>query len=142
MVVELRAADEARLARAQGELAAFAAEVATAHRLGLEQRAVRPGSAVPMDSGVQDEIEAASAALGLRTRRLVSWAGHDASSFAPLAPTGMIFVPSQGGVSHAPDERTAWADAEAGVRVLALTACRLDARLAARAAARGGKAGS
>jgi N-carbamoyl-L-amino-acid hydrolase len=30
----------------------------------------------------------------------------------------LIFVPSIGGVSHAPDEDTAWADIEAGANLL------------------------
>jgi acetylornithine deacetylase/succinyl-diaminopimelate desuccinylase-like protein len=35
-----------------------------------------------------------------------SGAGHDAQVFAPLCPTGMIFIPSEGGVSHNAVERT------------------------------------
>jgi acetylornithine deacetylase/succinyl-diaminopimelate desuccinylase-like protein len=42
----------------------------------------------------------------------------------------MIFVPSKEGISHAPDECTAWEDVTAGVRVLAATVCDLDLSLA------------
>jgi N-carbamoyl-L-amino-acid hydrolase len=33
-----------------------------------------------------------------------SGAGHDAQDMAVITPTGMIFVPSVNGISHAPEE--------------------------------------
>ena len=33
-----------------------------------------------------------------------SGAGHDAQDMAHIAPVGMIFVPSVGGISHSPKE--------------------------------------
>jgi N-carbamoyl-L-amino-acid hydrolase len=39
-----------------------------------------------------------------------------------ITRAGMIFVPSVGGVSHAPDECTHWADVEIGANVLLHTA--------------------
>jgi len=38
---------------------------------------------------------------------------------------GMIFVPSVGGVSHAPDEWKHWQDVEAGANVLLTSALQL-----------------
>ena len=35
---------------------------------------------------------------------LPSGAGHDAQDMAVLTPTGMIFIPSVDGISHAPEE--------------------------------------
>ena len=37
---------------------------------------------------------------------------------AKLAPMGMIFVPSVGGVSHSPKEWTRWEDCAHGANVL------------------------
>ncbi|MDF2179437.1 Zn-dependent hydrolase [Aliiglaciecola sp. CAU 1673] len=51
-----------------------------------------------------------------------SGAGHDAQYMAQVTPTGMIFVPSVGGVSHAPDEWTHWQDIEKGANLLLQTA--------------------
>lgn len=48
---------------------------------------------------------------------LSSGAGHDAQIVAATAPVGMIFVPSIGGISHAPD-----ADLVAGADALTATA--------------------
>lgn len=126
LVVELRSADESRMDRVLEALLDRASGIADAYGLLLEVDARPAGRAVPMDSRVQDAIEAAARELSLPSRRMVSWAGHDASSFAPAAPAGMIFVPSTGGISHAPDEETEWPHVEAGIRVLAMALCHLD----------------
>ena len=49
---------------------------------------------------------------------LPSGAGHDAQSLAAVTPSGMVFVPSSGGVSHDPAEHTAWEDCVNGANVL------------------------
>jgi N-carbamoyl-L-amino-acid hydrolase len=48
---------------------------------------------------------------------LSSGALHDAASMAPLLPTAMVFTPSIGGISHAPEEDTSEADLVAGIEV-------------------------
>ncbi|QOV44526.1 Zn-dependent hydrolase [Streptomyces chromofuscus] len=67
-------------------------------------------------------IEASADGLGLPHERLPSGAGHDAQVVADIAPIGMIFVPSLGGISHVPQEDTAPDDLVAGARVLLRTA--------------------
>jgi N-carbamoyl-L-amino-acid hydrolase len=46
---------------------------------------------------------------------LPSGALHDAASMAPQVPTAMIFSPSIGGVSHAPEEDTSEPDLRAAI---------------------------
>ena len=55
-----------------------------------------------------------------------SGAGHDAQDMAQIAPTGMIFVPSIGGISHAPAEYTAPGDMANGASVLLRTVLAVD----------------
>ncbi|PVZ87286.1 allantoate amidohydrolase [Serratia sp. S1B] len=57
----------------------------------------------------------------LNYRLMHSGAGHDAQIFAPLIPTVMMFVPSIGGISHNPAEKTALSDLSEGVKILAHT---------------------
>ena len=83
---------------------------------------------VPMDAGVMDSIEDACKEAGYPYKRMPSGAGHDAMCLARIAPVGMIFVPSMGGISHSAKESTAWDHAARGVDVLARTILRLDAR--------------
>jgi len=63
-------------------------------------------------------IEKAAVQAGVRSKRMVSGAGHDTQNMASIARTGMIFVPSVKGISHAPMEWTEWDDIEKGVSVL------------------------
>jgi N-carbamoyl-L-amino-acid hydrolase len=51
--------------------------------------------------------------------RLPSGAGHDAQMIARMCPTGMVFVPSRGGISHNPSEFTEPEHLAAGAQVLA-----------------------
>ncbi len=73
---------------------------------------------MPCDDGVTGLIEAAAGVLGYRHRRMPSGAGHDAQTFAAIAPAGLIFIPSKGGVSHAPEEFTDKAAVARGGNVL------------------------
>jgi N-carbamoyl-L-amino-acid hydrolase len=67
--------------------------------------------------------------LGLSTRQLPSGAGHDAQAMARLGPIGMIFVPSQGGISHSPKELSTANDITNGANVLLGSLLALDAEL-------------
>ena len=80
---------------------------------------------IAFDDGVQDAIEEAARAEGLRFRRMPSGAFHDAQFVAPVCPSGMIFVPCRDGVSHNVEEYASPDDLAAGTRVLARTLCAL-----------------
>jgi allantoate deiminase len=92
---------------------------------------VKWGQCVPpvsADAAVLAAIEEAAERSTLPWRALWSGAGHDAQILAHHVPTAMIFVPSIGGVSHAPSERTAPSDLVAGAQLLADSLLALDAR--------------
>ncbi len=74
--------------------------------------------AAPTDERIRDRIERVATELGLSALRMPSGAGHDAQSIAQLAPVGMIFVPSVGGISHSPKEFSEPRDVVNGVNVL------------------------
>ena len=80
----------------------------------------------PTDERLRKIVESAAASLGLSHRRMPSGAGHDAQDLAHIAPMGMIFVPSQGGISHAPKEFTTPADLANGADVLLRTLLAID----------------
>ncbi|MGB8952013.1 MAG: M20 family metallo-hydrolase [Candidatus Aminicenantales bacterium] len=64
--------------------------------------------------------------LGLTTLLMQSGAGHDAQNMARIAPTGMIFIPSAGGISHSPKEFSPIEDIVNGCNVLLLTILKID----------------
>jgi beta-ureidopropionase / N-carbamoyl-L-amino-acid hydrolase len=66
---------------------------------------------------------------GLSTRDMISGAGHDAAYIARVAPTTMIFVPCQGGISHNEAEYTTPDQCAAGAQVLLNAVLEFDRRL-------------
>ena len=56
---------------------------------------------------------------------IVSGAGHDSVYIARTAPTAMIFVPCEGGISHKEAENVRKEDATAGADVLLAAALEL-----------------
>ncbi len=63
-------------------------------------------------------FQRAARAMGLDAPVIPSGAGHDTQVMAELTRAGMIFVPSIGGLSHAPAEHTDREDIEIGCNVL------------------------
>lgn len=58
-------------------------------------------------------------------KRMVSGAGHDTQIFSQFVPSGMLFVPSIGGISHNVEEETDIEDLVKGIEVLAETLYKL-----------------
>ena len=83
----------------------------------------------PADAVVMATIAEAAADLGLSHSHLPSRASHDAQEVGRRWPMGMIFVPSQGGLSHSAAEFTSDEQCWAGTAVLLETLLRLDRQL-------------
>lgn len=92
--------------------------IARRHNLMFEYEQTSWLAPVDCHSEIVDLIERHAEGMGLKYQRMPSGAGHDTQFMTEIAPAGMIFVPSVGGVSHAPDEWTHWHDVEAGTRLL------------------------
>jgi beta-ureidopropionase / N-carbamoyl-L-amino-acid hydrolase len=97
---------------------AAAVATAAAHRVTMAWHGHPLIDSVPMHDGVRRAIIESADALGLSRMGLPSRAGHDSQNMALLGPTGMIFVPSRGGRSHAADEYTSFDAIAAGADVL------------------------
>jgi N-carbamoyl-L-amino-acid hydrolase len=121
LALEFRSQDEGELDALEAALLARARADAEAHHIGLEVTLVARWQPTTLDPTVCDAIERAAAALGLSTKRFSSGAGHDAQALTVVTPSGMIFLPSIGGVSHDPREYTAWEDVVNGANVLLRT---------------------
>ena len=63
-------------------------------------------------------VRAGAERLGYRNMDIVSGAGHDAVYVARVAPTAMIFVPCEGGISPNEIENAKPEDLAAGCNVL------------------------
>ncbi|WP_321957443.1 Zn-dependent hydrolase [Paraburkholderia bannensis] len=116
--VDLRDPDEQRLQDAERKLAAFLEQIAQHEGVSIATERLVRFEPVVFDSSLAATIEASAQALGFSHRRMTSGAGHDAQMIARIAPAAMIFVPSQGGISHNPREHTDDAQLIDGARVL------------------------
>ncbi|REK86996.1 Zn-dependent hydrolase [Streptomyces inhibens] len=127
LTVDLRNPDDAAMARAEEDLAAFLRTLETGQPgLSIATRRMARTAPVPFDEGVQKVIARAADDHGLAHLSLLSGAGHDAQEIAALCPTAMIFVRGEyDGISHNPREYSTPETCAHGVDVLATALLRL-----------------
>jgi len=118
LVHEMRGPDAETLARLDRRAVALARSVARRRGLEVEIQPMSATTPAGCSARVQEAIERACSALGLRSTRLHSAAGHDAQNLAAITDAGMIFIPSKGGRSHRVDEMSDWDAIERGANVL------------------------
>ena len=126
--VELRDLSDAKIAALGEQIQSRAKQIARETGTEIEFQKVEHDPPAVATPEIQALIERAASELGLKSMRLPSGAGHDAQMMARLGPMGMIFVPSQGGISHSPKELTLWPDVANGANVLLHTILLLDSQ--------------
>jgi N-carbamoyl-L-amino-acid hydrolase len=126
---EFRDGDRQALAAAEAEFRRVVSELADANGVRASLEKLESTPAVPVAERMQRLVAEAASASGWTHQRLPSGAGHDAQAIAAIAPMAMIFVPSVGGVSHAPEEYTSPQDCANGAQVLLNLLLLADARL-------------
>lgn len=99
-------------------LVELAEQLARDSRLGVRVEYDHEHAAVAMDVNLCDALTAAIEATGSPAQQMVSGAGHDAGVMATIAPAGLLFVRSLGGVSHHPDEAVTQEDVAAAICVM------------------------
>jgi len=124
--LELRDLDDAKVDRLAAAVMAEARKIAEADGTQVSFRLLHENIAAPTDERVRRPIAEAAKGRGLSTMTLPSGAGHDAQAMAQIAPVGMIFIPSVGGISHSPKEFSTPEDIANGANVLLGTILRLD----------------
>ncbi|MEV6946661.1 M20/M25/M40 family metallo-hydrolase [Streptomyces sp. NPDC051172] len=117
-VTELRAPTDELLVEAARQLEALCERHAGPEGClaTLERRSHKP--VAEFDSDVLAVLSAACDRQPARVGHLSSYAGHDAGPMSAVVPTGMLFVPSSGGISHSPAECTPDASLVQGVQAL------------------------
>ncbi len=118
LTVDLRDLDPDKLARFAGRFEQLGREIGSATGTAFSFRESTNSEPALADADIMDTIEASAARLGLTRQRMPSGAGHDAQELARIAPMGMIFIPSIGGISHSPREFSRAEDITRGANVL------------------------
>jgi N-carbamoyl-L-amino-acid hydrolase len=127
--VELRDLDATKALRIWARIEKRFVQIARDENVKLDCVPAQASEPALTDHAIQSDIRAAARAVGYTALDLPSGAGHDAQEIAHLAPVGMIFVPSRGGISHSPREYSSPDDVANGAEVLYRTVLLSDERL-------------
>lgn len=123
--LDIRNPDSSRLERTEREFFSGLEAAAQREGVGIERRELARFGPAIFDDRLISLVERTAAVLGRSCRRIPSGAGHDAQMLSKVCPTGMIFVPSVGGISHSPREFTTEEHIVAGGNALLLAALAL-----------------
>jgi len=102
--------------RVVADLIREAHELASRRGLSVSENTLLSQRAVAMEPFFVEQVENAIAKAGCKPHRIVSGAGHDAMILAEKVPSGMIFLRTQGGISHDPAESVAAEDIEKAIQ--------------------------
>ena len=118
LTVDLRHPDDRELSVLDGELRRGLQAIADESGLEVEIEQDYYTAPVPFDEACIEAVRTAANECGYPQRDIVSGAGHDAVNIAHLAPTGMIFIPCEDGISHNERENARSDHIAAGCNVL------------------------
>ena len=98
--IDVRHPDAAVLDKMEAGLRALASRAAADHGCEARVDVINDCAPVVFDDECVQAVESAAQRCGFAYERIGSGAGHDACHVALRAPTGMIFVPCEDGLSH------------------------------------------
>ena len=124
--LELRDLDAGTIDSLYASISAEATRIAAQNGTSFSFHMLHENVPAPSDPRMRALITAAAREASLTSRVMPSGAGHDAQAMAMIGPMGMIFIPSIGGISHAPKEYSRPGDIVNGANVLLGTLLRLD----------------
>lgn len=130
--IDIRHPEDAVLAAMEAEITAELNAIAAADGITLALERVWNSPPVHFAEECVGAVRDAARDLGYAWREIISGAGHDAAYVAAVAPTAMIFVPCERGISHNELEKAEPEHVAAGANVLLRAVLATDARLADR----------
>ena len=127
MSLEIRDLDASKMQQVFNAIKIEAKSIAEARQTPISFEELDAASPpAPTDVRMRKIIAESAEKLGLSFKFMPSGAGHDAADMTYVAPAGMIFVPSVGGISHSPKEYTRSEDMANGANVLLKTVLAID----------------
>ena len=118
MTVDLRNARDSTLLSMKNQLAGAIEAIALERGVSIDMKQVVYFPPSEFAPELVQRVRAAAKGLGLSHRDIVSGAAHDAVYLARVAPTAMVFVPCEGGISHNEIENARPEDLAAGCSVM------------------------
>jgi len=118
MTVDLRNARDTTLLSMKNQLTESVKAIARERRVDIDMKEVVYFPPSEFAPELVERVRAAAKRLGFSHRDIVSGAAHDAVYLARVAPTAMVFVPCEGGISHNEIENARPGDLAAGCSVM------------------------
>ena len=118
MTLDLRNASDDTLRAMVDDLKQAVSSIAAESRCAIDIKEVLYFAPSSFDPQLIESVRNSAQALGLSSRDIVSGAAHDAVYLSRVAPTAMIFIPCDGGLSHNELENAQPSDIAAGASVL------------------------
>ena len=118
MTVDLRNAKDKTLSAMKEEMEKSASRIAQECRVKVEVKQVVYFPPSEFAPDLVASVREGARAFGYSHRDIVSGAAHDAVYMARIAPTAMVFVPCEGGISHNEIENARAEDIAAGCNIL------------------------
>lgn len=116
--LDLRHPDRATLDEMDARMRALVADSAERHGCSSSIAVDNDSPPIAFDETCVSAVERSARATSFSHERIVSGAGHDACYVAAVAPTSMIFVPCEDGLSHNEAESIEPDQATRGAQVL------------------------
>ena len=118
LTVDFRHPVDETLSNMDRTLKAFCATLANENQVRIDIVDFWYFPPTPFEDGCVEAVREGAKTAGFEHMDIVSGAGHDAVYIAGVAPTGMIFVPCEDGISHNEIENATPEDCAAGCQVL------------------------
>jgi beta-ureidopropionase / N-carbamoyl-L-amino-acid hydrolase len=116
--IDFRHPSDETLSKMDAAIRAEAEKVSKEIGLELDFKQIWYSPPVKFADSCVSAVRAAAEDLGFQSMDIISGAGHDACYVSRVAPTGMVFVPCENGISHNEVENATKEDLAAGCDVL------------------------
>ena len=118
LTVDFRHPDDDILINMDSALRTFYTSLESDHGMTVALEQIWYSPPIKFDAECVAAVRAGAERHGYAYREIVSGAGHDACYMSRIAPTSMVFVPCEDGISHAEIENARPEDLAAGCQVL------------------------
>jgi len=116
--VDLRHPEDTVLSKMAAEVKAAAEEACKANGLTMDFKEIWYSPPVKFNADCVAAVKKGAEELGFDAMPIISGAGHDACYLSRVAPTAMVFIPCEDGISHNEVENATKGDCAAGCDVL------------------------
>jgi N-carbamoyl-L-amino-acid hydrolase len=116
--LDTRSTSKETLEEMEKKFTEIAEDISSTRGLEFGSRVMDKTDPAHIPSRITKILEEESEKLGYPSMGLPSGAGHDTQILSSITDAGLIFIPCEDGISHAPEENIKWEELEKGANLL------------------------